>query len=84
MLMLEAIRETMSMPMIKSTLTPKMRADNPAKSKNVNFFFSQDSNHLKRKWTDRQDFWKTTRPELSNEAPRWEAFEVWRAKGKNT
>lgn len=71
------------MPMMKSTLTPKARVDNPAKSTNVNFFFSQDSTHLKRKWSNRQDFWKTTRPEVSNEAPRWEAFESWRAKGKD-
>ena len=83
MLTLEATRETIAMPMMKSTLTPKVRADNPAKSTNVNFFFNQDSTHLKRKWADRQDFRKTTRPQISNEAPKWEAFESWRAKGKS-
>lgn len=54
-----------------------------AKSGAVNFFFNQDSSNLKRKWADRPNFWNTTRPEVSNEAPRWEAFESWRGEEKS-
>ena len=54
-----------------------------AKSGSVNFFFTQDSSNLKRKWAGRSDFWNTTRPQVSNEAPRWEAFESWRDQSKS-
>ena len=54
-----------------------------SKSGSVNFFFTQDSTNLKRKWEGRSNFWNSTRPEQSNEAPRWEAFESWRERAKS-
>lgn len=72
------------MPEINKPMPPlKGRAGLRAKSGNVNFFFTQDSTNLKRKWGSRSDFWTATRPEQSNEAPRWEAFESWRDQSKS-
>ena len=71
------------MPALKSTPLTRLRPGVPAKSKNINFFFTQDATNLKRKWAGRQDFWNSTRPEQSNAAPRWEAFENWRDADKN-
>ena len=61
----------------------KLAAGIAAKSKAVNFFFSQDSGHLKRKWANRQNFWNSTRPSQTNEAPRWKEFESWREEAKS-
>ncbi|MFK7885843.1 MAG: hypothetical protein AB8G16_03170 [Gammaproteobacteria bacterium] len=68
----------MNKPMMPLKGRPGLRA----KSANVNFFFTQDSSNLKRKWAERSNFWTSTRPEQSNEAPRWEAFESWRGQDK--
>ncbi|MEM7082509.1 MAG: hypothetical protein AAF465_07220 [Pseudomonadota bacterium] len=52
----------------------------PAKSGAVNFFFQQDSGHLKRQWQKRSDdFWSATRPSVSNQAPSWREFENWQS-----
>ncbi len=52
----------------------------PAKSGAVNFFFQQDSGHLKRQWQKRSDdFWSATRPSVSNRAPAWREFESWQS-----
>ena len=71
------------MPDLKSPMPLKPRPGLQAKSKNVNFFFTQDPTNLKRKWEGRQNFWNSTRPKVSNEAPRWEEFESWRDRGKS-
>ena len=56
----------------------------PAKSGAVNFFFQQDTNHLKRKWQKRaDDFWSATRPSMSNQAPQWSEFESWQSNKKS-
>lgn len=70
------------MPDMKSQTPLQPRPGLRAKSKKVNFFFTQDTANLKRKWEGRQNFWNSTRPEVSNEAPRWEAFESWRERDK--
>ena len=67
---------------------PGIKPTNPnfglaPKSKNVNFFFNQDSANLKRKWANRQNFWNSTRPEQSNERQRWDEFESWRGQDKD-
>ncbi len=71
--------QQMNKPLIPLKGRPGLRS----KSGNTNFFFTQDSTNLKRKWADRSNFWTSTRPEQSNEAPRWEAFESWRDRGKS-
>ena len=75
------------MPVSKTTfngpLLEKPRPGMPPKRKSVNFFFTQDSQSLERKWTARQNFWNTTRPNTTNVADRWDAFEDWRARQKD-
>ena len=70
------------MPALKP-LVGTLQVAIPSKSGAVNFFFNQDSNNLKRKWSrTNDDFWNATRPSISNAAPNWTEFESWQSAKK--